>query len=137
MFERIILAVDGSDNSMRAVPVAAEMALRFGAEVVVLHVREHELSWGGDVDFETPQEAADLVDGIARDLKDAGANARPEVRRVAVGFTAQTIITAADQEHAGLVVMGTRGLTEWKSLLLGSVAHKVLHHAHCPVLVVR
>jgi nucleotide-binding universal stress UspA family protein len=39
--------------------------------------------------------------------------------------------------NADLIVMGTRGMTEWKSLVLGGVANKVLHHATCPVLLVR
>ena len=43
---------------------------------------------------------------------------------------------AADMD-ADLIVMGTRGMTEWKSMLLGGVANKVIHHSHCPVLLVR
>jgi nucleotide-binding universal stress UspA family protein len=39
--------------------------------------------------------------------------------------------------NADLIIIGSRGLTDWQGLLLGSVAHKVIHHATCPVLVVR
>ena len=137
MFERILLAVDGSETSLRAVPVTAETAQRFGAEVTVLHVREHEYSWGSDIDLETPDEATELVDGIVRQLKDDGVSARPEVRRVVLGLAPQEILSVAEEIDAQLIVMGTRGLTDWAGLLLGSVAHKVVHHATCPVLLVR
>ncbi|MGZ5289365.1 MAG: universal stress protein, partial [Actinomycetota bacterium] len=63
--------------------------------------------------------------------------ARTEVRRVSPGDTPEQIVGVAQEVHADLIVMGTRGMTEWKSLLLGGVANKVIHHATCPVLLVR
>lgn len=137
MFERILLAVDGSEHSAKAVPVAADLARRYGGEVVVLHVREHELGWGADIDVETSREAIDLVDGIVRTLKDEGTNVRGEVVRVPLGQTPRAILEASKDERADLVVMGTRGLSDWGRLLMGSVAHKVVHLAEMPVLVVR
>jgi nucleotide-binding universal stress UspA family protein len=137
MFERILLAVDGSETSRKAIPVVAELAARFGSQVTVLHVREHELTWATDVDLDTVEEAANLVDGIVRDLKDAGVSALAEVRRSPVGLVPEMIVSAAEETDATLIAIGTRGLTDWTSLLLGSVAHKVVHHAGCPVLLVR
>jgi nucleotide-binding universal stress UspA family protein len=137
MFEYMVLAVDGSAESRKAVPVAAEIAGRFQADLTVLHVREHENSWAADIDLEEPSEATDLVDGIVRELKDVGISARGEVRRAPTGLVSQEILLAAGDLHADLIVVGSRGLTDWQGLLLGSVAHKVIHHATCPVLVVR
>lgn len=137
MFERILLAVDGSEHSAKAVPVAADLARRYGGEVVVLHVREHELGWGADIDVETSGEAIDLVDGIVRTLKDEGTNVRGEVVRVPLGQTPRAILDASKDERAELIVLGTRGLSDWGRLLMGSVAHKVVHLAEMPVLVVR
>jgi nucleotide-binding universal stress UspA family protein len=137
MFERILFAVDGSEHVRKAIPTVAELALRFGSEVTVLHVREHELTWAADVELDTAEEAADLVDGIVRELKDAGVSALPEIRRAPVGLVPKMIVSAAEETHAALIAIGTRGLTDWESLMLGSVAHKVLHHATCPVLLVR
>lgn len=137
MFEKILLAVDGSEPSRRAVPVAGDLARRYGGEVLVLHVREHEVTWGADVDVETPEEATDLVDEVVRTLKDLGASARSEVVRAPLGQTPRVILDMAKEHGAGLIVMGTRGLSDWGRLLMGSVAHKVLHLAECPVLVVR
>lgn len=137
MFERIVLAVDGSAESRKAIPVAAELAGRFQGDVTVLHVREHENSWAADIDLEEPSEASDLVDGIVRELKDVGISARAEVSRAPSGRAPQEILHVAADIDADLIVVGSRGLTDWQGLLLGSVAHKVIHHATCPVLVVR
>jgi len=137
MFERILLAVDGSEHSFKAVPVAGDLARRYGGEVIVLHVREHEITWGADIDVETAEEARALVDGVVRQLKDADANARGEVVRVPLGQTPRAILDLAQEEAVGLIVMGTRGLSDWGRLLMGSVAHKVVHLAEVPVLVVR
>jgi nucleotide-binding universal stress UspA family protein len=137
MFDRILLAVDGSEHSRKAAEIAGDLGRTHHAEVVVLHVREHELTWGSAVDAETSDEATDLVDGVVRKLKEDGTAARGEVRRAPLGSTPREVLAVAEEEGADLIVMGTRGLTEWGSLLMGSVAHKVLHLASCPVLVVR
>jgi nucleotide-binding universal stress UspA family protein len=137
MFERILLAVDGSEHSMKAVGVAGDLARRYGGEVIVLHVREHEITWGADIDIETADEARSLVDGVVRVLKDSGTNVRGEVVRVPLGQTPRAILDMATEEGSGLIVMGTRGLSDWGRLLMGSVAHKVVHLAEVPVLVVR
>jgi nucleotide-binding universal stress UspA family protein len=137
MFERILLAVDGSEHSYRAVAVAADLARRYEGDVIVLHVREHELTWGADIDIETDREAITLVDDIVRRLKEDEVNVSGDVIRVAVGNAAKAIVDVASRDRADLIVMGTRGLSEWGRLLMGSVADKVLHLAQCPVLVVR
>ena len=59
------------------------------------------------------------------------------IRRVSSGRTADQIVDVANEASADLIVLGTRGMTELKSLLLGGVATKVVHHATCPVLLVR
>jgi nucleotide-binding universal stress UspA family protein len=138
VFQKILLAVDGSEHSEKAVPVAGDLGRRYRCEVVVLHVREHELTWGGgDVDVETSEEAMDLVDGVVRRLKDEGTSERGEVVRVPLGQTSRAILDMCSDEGTDLIVMGTRGLSDWGRLLMGSVAHKVVHLADVPVLVVR
>ncbi len=137
MFEKVLLAVDGSEHSMRAVPIAGEIAERFGSELVVLNVQEHELTWVADVEMRTSDEAFELVDGIVRELKEDGRSVRGEVVRAPVGQVARLVLDVARDEGAGLIVMGTRGLSDWGRLLMGSVAHKVLHLSDIPVLVVR
>ncbi|MBI3647218.1 MAG: universal stress protein [Actinobacteria bacterium] len=137
MFERILLAVDGSEHSALTVPVAADLAKKYGATVTVLHVREFTKRFGADVEIDPENESQAFVDRVLAELRGEGVDARGEVRRVPAGQVPREIVDVAGDEEAGLIVMGTRGRTEWQSLLVGGVAHKVMAHATCPVLLVR
>jgi nucleotide-binding universal stress UspA family protein len=137
MFERIVVAIDGSAESSKTLPVALEMAARFGSAVTVVHVREHTKYEGSEVDLGPEVSAEDLVSGAAARFSERGIEIHAEIRRVTPGDTPREIVEVANQANADLIVMGTRGMTEWRSMLLGGVATKVVHHAHCPVLLVR
>jgi nucleotide-binding universal stress UspA family protein len=137
MFERIVLAVDGSEPAKRAIAVVADIATKHGSEVFVLHVLEKEVGRGGAASFETPREAVEIADQAARSLKDSGVSARTEARAATVGRAAHEIMQVASDEDAGLIVMGSRGMSDWQGLLVGSVAHKVVHLSSVPVLIVR
>lgn len=137
MFERILLAVDGSEHSEKTVPVAADLASRYGATVTVLHVREFQKRFGSDVDIDPEEESRAYVDGVVARLREQGVDADGELRRVGSGQVPKEIVEVAEAVGAQLIVMGTRGRTEWQSLLVGGVAHKVLAHSSCPVLMVR
>jgi nucleotide-binding universal stress UspA family protein len=137
MFGKILVAVDGSSQSSKTVTAGIEIARRFGAGVTVLHVREHGRYEGSDVDLGPPTEAQTLVDDVVGRFRDVGVEASGEVRRVTPGSTPKEIVEAANEAGANLIVIGTRGMTEWKSLMLGGVANKVIVHASCPVLLVR
>ena len=137
MFERIVLAVDGSEAARRALPVAADIASKYGSEVIAVHVLEQQLGRGGPIAFETTEEATRVADDAARSLKDVGVSARAEARAALAGRAAQEIMDVAASEDAGLIVMGSRGMSDWQGLLIGSVAHKVVHLSSIPVLIVR
>jgi len=137
MFDRILVAVDGSREGGKTVPVALDLAGRYGSTVTVVHVREHTRYEGDDVDLGPGPSAEQLVEDVVARFRDAGIPAAGEIRRVRPGDTPEQIVDVAKEMDAELIVMGTRGMTEWKSLLLGGVANKVVHHAHCPVLLVR
>ncbi|HXF72562.1 MAG TPA: universal stress protein [Actinomycetota bacterium] len=131
MFERVLVAVDGSEPSRRAAEAAAELAAKVGAEVAVLHVLET------DVDVETPAEAAALVEATVASFRDRGVRAEGEVARARIGQVPRVVVETARRRGADAIVMGSRGLSEWGGLFLGSVTHRVLHLAEVPVLVVR
>ncbi len=137
MFERILVAIDGSKEGGKTVPVAMEMAQRFGSAVTVVHVREHTKYEGSDVDLGPETSAEALVEAVQIRFREVGIEAQGEIRRVSPGDTPQQIVDVAREAEADLIVLGTRGMTEWKSMLLGGVANKVVQHAHCPVLLVR
>jgi nucleotide-binding universal stress UspA family protein len=133
MFERILLAVDGSEHSKKAAAAAAEIAQGSGGEVHVLHV--HEV--GAFASLESSVESQALVDGVVEELLGAGVKAVGDAVGARTGSTAATVLDGARTLDSDLIVMGTRGLSDFSGLLLGSVAHKVIHHADCPVLVTR
>jgi nucleotide-binding universal stress UspA family protein len=137
MFERMVLAVDGSEPADRATRVAAELAAQLGSEVVVVHIDPIVAAWNLAMEAESASEASEIADSAVRMLKDSGVSARSEVRFAARGFIAPEILSIAAHEDAGLIVMGTRGLGEVSGMLFGSVTHRVLHDATIPVLVVK
>lgn len=138
MFEKILLAVDGSDPSRNAIPVAGDLARRYGSEVMVLHVQEREVvTRAAGVQRETSSEARELVDSAVRQLKDEGVSALGEVRPAWIGRVPRVIVDTAREFGAAVIVMGTRGLSDWGGMFLGSVTHRVLHVTSTPVLVVR
>ncbi len=137
MFEKILLAVDGSEHSKRATAAAADIAKKSGGEIVVFHVRELEMGRGAYPAVETTDEAAQLVNGVVHELHQQGVDARGDARSAPFGRAAHDIVDEAKASGAGLIVMGSRGLSDFSAMLVGSVAHKVIHLAECPVLVVK
>jgi|SRR5579864_3046595 len=133
-FDRLLLAVDGSSHSRRAVPIAIELATPFHGEVFVLHAAERIRGQAG---VTTSPEAEQLVTSVVEQLHKAGVTARGEVHHVPMGHAAADIVDTAKAQGSGVIVMGSRGLSDLAGMLLGSVAHKVMHLAHAPVLIVR
>jgi nucleotide-binding universal stress UspA family protein len=136
MFERILLAVNRLASSQRAADAAADIAQKYGAEVVVLHIRERQTTKLGGDDVEQEDGAAEFVEELVRALKDAGVSARGEIQTAATGSVPRVILEAAREQDAGLIVMGSRRPSELDELFLESVTDRVLHVAECPVLVV-
>ena len=137
MFERILVAVDGSSKSERTILIALDMSERYGSIVTIVHVREYERYEGSDVDMGPPIPAEELVNDVLVRFRDKGIQAHGEIRRVSSGDTPEQIVEIAQTAGADLIVLGSRGMSEWKSLVLGGVANKVVQHATCPVLLVR
>jgi nucleotide-binding universal stress UspA family protein len=138
MYERLLVAVDHSETSERVLSAAQELAQLSQGEIWVLHVREREsLGRGGLVDIETTDEAQQTVDEAVEELTRAGVKAHGEIRRTVYGYAAREIVDSAAEHDAGTIVMGSKGRGDLAGLVLGSTAHKVIHLADRPVLVVR
>ncbi|MFI5489561.1 universal stress protein [Micromonospora echinaurantiaca] len=137
----IVVGVDGSEMSRLAAEFAVEEASVRGAEVLALHAYRHPVSTGpGDMqplvydDSELRTEEERLVAEVTAGLADRWPDV-PITRRTVRGRPAPVLTDASRQ--AQLVVVGRQGRGEFTGLLLGSVSQAVLHHADCPVAVVR
>jgi len=136
---RVLIPVDGSENALRAVKLLIKKSTLF-RDPLEIHLLNVQPSFPGTirgvaqlaVEEHQRQGLAALAD--ARKLfDDAGIQ---YIHHVAVGETAGTIARYVDDKMIEQVVMGTRGLGTIAGLLLGSVATKVLHLVHVPVLLV-
>ena len=138
MYERVLVAVDHSEVAQRALAAARDLALLSKGEVWVLHLREREvIAQMGDVPSESAADAGSPVKAAVEELTKAGVTAHGEVRDTTYGHAAREIMEDAKEHDVGVIVMGTRGRSELTGLVLGSTAHKVIHLADRPVLVVR
>lgn len=138
-FGTIMVAVDKSDQSHRAVVVARDLALATGATVHLVHIREHEVvvgKSGGSFERETDEEAASLLESELAVLREGGADVVADVRRGRLDETARAILHVADEISADVLVIGLRGPSAFSSLMLGGTAYKILHAAKRPVLAV-
>lgn len=137
MFKHILVAVDGSTYSQQALPTAIEVSRKFGSDVIVLQVSEHDRGRAAAYSVETPADATRLVADAVKVIRDAGITANGELRDMAPGHVAKAIVETATAKNIDLIVMGSRGLSDVQGLLLGSVTHKVIQMANIPVLVNR
>ena len=137
MFKHVLVAIDGSVYSEIALPTAIEVTKKFGADLFVFHVAEHDRGRAVVYTLETPAEATHLVGAAVKTARDAGVATKGELRDVAVGHVAKAIVETATANDIDLIVMGSRGLSDIQGLMLGSVTHKVIQLAHVAVLVTR
>lgn len=141
-WQRIVIGLDGSEGSQRALNVAISLARPLGSEVVaVTAVDPIPAAYAMDTVTPMPPPPEPDLDGAAKELdqewcvplRDAGIPYRP-VAKLAKAATA--ILEAAAEEHAGLIVVGRRGLGSVTELLLGSVSHELSHSSPVPVVIV-
>ena len=142
-WKRICCPIDFSDASRAAMEVAADLARRTGAELVLLHaypIPGYTFPDGSIV--ASPKMMQDLADQAERHLEEWRADAAKlaggrVTTQKAIGEPAAEIVTFAKAAGVDLVVVGTHGRTGLEHALMGSVAERVVRRAHCPVLSVR
>jgi len=138
-FSRILIATDGSEAAAAAVSLAGSFAHASGAAVRIVHVWNLEVHHRAGVwDVETRSEARRLVDSSISLVRRLGISADGEILHADHGRVAVAIAEAARNFEANLIVIGSRGLSDWQSILTDhSVSHELLTRVDCPVLVVR
>lgn len=149
LFRRIVVATDGSKDALKATKVAIELAKQLGAELIVANAVPFAIGVNG-----SSAEALGSVQALAeyhefertqarRIVKEATTLAKEQgvsARGVVLDRTAsavEMITKFGKEEQADLIVSGTRGLSGFKKLLVGSVSSGLVSHAPCSVLVVR
>ncbi len=137
--QRILVPVDGSSHSSRAAEYAIRMARCMNKEILLVHCHKHFPSLSGEPYHQKAvskilSEANELVEPFRQLIAREGIKFE---ERILEGPPGAKICEAAEIEKCEMIIMGSRGRTELQGLILGSVAHRVLHSAACPVLVVK
>jgi len=155
LFERILVPLYGSEHSLRALDIAVQIAKKFGSTLTLIHVysitagtimmpEPTTLSPPGvpvvsSVEISKMAETAKKVG--QRILEDAEQKAKAEgvsvEKLLEEGHVVQEIIRVAKEKNSDLIIIGARGVSHIRELLLGSVTDGVIHHVSCPVLVVK
>ena len=137
MFKTIVLALDGSDAAKKAIPVAAEIAEKEKAKIVIAHVVEFIVGKATKEPIRADEkEIRAEIDREAEELSARGIDTRVEVAENVLGGPAHAIIEIADRNSGDMIVTGTRGYGAVAGAMLGSVAQRLLHSAKRPLLAV-
>lgn len=139
MYQKILLAADGSEHSLRATKEVINIAsLNINAKVTVVLVADFSnakndvLHSGSTVELDMKRRKK-LI-SVEELLKQGNVNYQVKILR---GEPGPSIIEYVNREKYELLVIGSRGLNTLQEMLLGSVSHKVVKHADCPVLLVK
>jgi nucleotide-binding universal stress UspA family protein len=148
--KRILAAIDGSKPSLDASEQAISLAAKYEAELIAVHVVSPDVRHGYLEDVITPGLPASLKEVVVLamekgqkyldDVKQNASENKVEVRtEVLIGGSSvvKEIVEYAEEHQIDLIVIGTRGISGIKKMLLGSTASGVLSYAQCPVLIVK
>jgi nucleotide-binding universal stress UspA family protein len=139
-FQKILVAIDGSDASMDAADYAVSISKEYNAELYALYVIRADVDLFGvhsNSEYATTMknEGEKYLDKVNRKATEKNIQIKSEI--IASINIAGGIVDYAQQNNIDLIVIGTRGSSGFKNLLLGSVASDTITYAHCPVMVVK
>ena len=140
MFENILLAVDGSEHSLRAARVASDLAQAMKSQTlrIVVAFEPIPVHLGEPFMQETINARLREAEAIAQKAVETVETISAQIQTETLeGNPAEVILEAAKTQNSNVIVMGSRGLGKLAGLLLGSTSQKVVSHAPCPVLIVR
>jgi nucleotide-binding universal stress UspA family protein len=150
-FSKILVPIDGSDPSFHAAHIASNIANKFNSEIIVLYVvvTPSKSEYANLTGLVTPKQIDMIIENAkkqARDwfnriedmIKEENPNIKVSTKVILTGVAVYgEVIQYAEQENIDLIVIGTRGRSGVKKLLLGSTASGVVTYASCPVLVTK
>lgn len=138
MFENILLATDGSEHALRSTDHAIELAQKFAGTIKVIYVVDGQTS-KSDVlrhadKFGVEKSRREKIHPVEELLHRSGVTYTVDVLH---GEAGPTIVAYANEGDFDCVVIGSRGLNNLQTLILGSVSHKVAKRVNCPVLIIK
>ena len=137
MISKILVAVDGSKNADKAFEYACDLAKKAGASLLVLHVFEELGTVGYSINKELEQDNRVMLQKYQLRAKKVLTKTSVDVMETKANDVAEEVLRTADRENIDTIVVGSRGISEAKIFLLGSVSYKVSHYARRPVIIVR
>ena len=140
-FTKILVSIDGSEPSTNAADYAISVANIYHSELIALHVIPSDVSLFGPSPpphlDELKKEAQQYLDKIVQTARMNNNSIQVESKIIASPSVVGGIVNFAENEGIDLIVVGTKGRSGIKKLLLGSVASGVVTYAHCPVMIVK
>ena len=141
-FKKIVVAYDGSDHAKNAIRIASDLAKAFGSKVYVVEVVDTAAMLGMGLAPIPAEIINQIYEKARRDVNEGQELAKSlgvtDVEgQVLEGDPATSIIEFASKNGADLIVTGSRGLSTFKRVLLGSVSTKIVQESRIPVLVVK
>jgi len=137
MISKILVAVDGSKHADKAFDYASELAKKAETNLLILHVFEELGNVGYSIDKEIGRNNIEMLQKYQSRAKKALTQTYVDVMETKGNDVAEEILHTADKENIDTIVVGSRGISEAKEFLLGSVSYKVSHYAKRPVIIVR
>jgi nucleotide-binding universal stress UspA family protein len=147
LIKRILVAVDGSSPSLKASDFAIDMAKRFEAELIALYViepRYNELDTAisprpgrlKNLFTKAMEKGEQMLHNVKQNALKNHLNIQTDVIK-GITSVVKAIVEYSEDKEANVIVVGSRGMTGFKKMLLGSVASGVVTYAHCPVVVIK
>jgi nucleotide-binding universal stress UspA family protein len=147
--ERILVPIDGSDNAFRAASFAIDLATKYSSELILLYAFDlnqirYSIGLIGvgypsnivQIKESVAKEAAPWFERVQKEADSAGVAVKTDVID-AVLSVVEEILDYADRRKIDLIVIGSKGRTGFKKLLLGSITSGLITHASCPVMVIK
>jgi len=135
--DKILVPTDFSTLSDAAMPLAASLARDSGAKLLIVHVEETPLAYGGgEMYYGAPEPDNQELTRMLKEVKPADPQVEFE-HHLIVGEPASGIVRFAEEQDVDMIVIGTHGRTGLNRIVMGSIAEAVVRRAECPVLVVK
>ena len=135
LISKILVAVDGSETSSKAAENAIDLAERYRADLIALYIVPPNIKSSEIFDL-AKENGQKIVDEVKHEASAKKLIVQTEVL-LDIGSITKGIVEYAEKNNVNLIVLGTRGISGIKRMLVGSTASEVVKYSHCPVMVVK